>query len=181
MSSVQLVRLEESSERKSFDCGDSDLNEFFFEDSKGHSAQLLAVTYAYEVDGETVAFFSVLNDSIRKQELTRVDYKKLTEGIPHKKNYSSHPAVKIGRFAVAEKFQGQGHGKDLINFIKAFFIIKNKTGCRFITLDAYEGAVGFYNKNGFKYLTIDDEGKTRRQMYLDLKPLASVIPRSIKE
>lgn len=31
-------------------------------------------------------------------------------------------------------------------------ITENKTGCCFITVDAYATAVGFYQKNGFKFL-----------------------------
>lgn len=31
----------------------------------------------------------------------------------------------------------------------AYFIIDNKTGCRFITVDAYRNAIPFYEKNGF--------------------------------
>ena len=31
-------------------------------------------------------------------------------------------------------------------------ITENKTGCCFITVDAYATAVGFYIKNGFKFL-----------------------------
>lgn len=163
-----LKRLEPTSERKPFDCGDSDLNEFFFVDSKGHSKQLLAVTYALESEGDTVAYFSVLNDSIREGDTTKSRFTKILKLIPFKKRYKSHPAVKVGRFAVSKSYQKQKIGTQLMDFIKVFFADRNKTGCRFITVDAYEQAIKFYQKNGFDFLTSKDESEDRRQMYFDL-------------
>jgi ribosomal protein S18 acetylase RimI-like enzyme len=42
-------------------------------------------------------------------------------------------------------------------------------GCRFLTVDAYEQAFGFYQKLGFEFLSSEDEEQPTRQMYLDLK------------
>ena len=39
-----------------------------------------------------------------------------------------------------------------MNFIKLFFLDDNKTGCRYITVDAHINAVSFYTKNGFELL-----------------------------
>lgn len=63
----------------------------------------------------------------------------------------------------------------LMDYIKGFFIKKNKTGCRFITVDAYKAAIEFYQKNGFDFLTTEDKNDNRRQMYFDLYPLSRVI------
>ncbi len=62
-----------------------------------------------------------------------------------------------------------------MDYIKGFFIKKNKTGCRFITVDAYMAAIVFYQKNGFDFLTTEDKDDERRQMYFDLYPLSKVI------
>lgn len=41
---------------------------------------------------------------------------------------------------------------------QTFFLEDNRTGCRFITVDAYRGAVPFYEKNGFtRTLAPEDE------------------------
>ena len=88
--------------------------------------------------------------------------------IPHKKQYFSYPAVKIGRLAVHTEFQKQGFGTQLIDFAKRFFVNKNRTGCRFITVDAYQESLLFYEKNGFEYLTYDDAKERTRLMYFDL-------------
>ena len=50
----------------------------------------------------------------------------------------------------------------------AYFIIDNKTGCRFITVDAYRSAIPFYEKNGFLPLQEEDDGSPTRLMYFDL-------------
>ena len=58
-------------------------------------------------------------------------------------------------------------GTFLLNFIKSYFIIDNKTGCRFLTVDAYANAVPFYFKNGFIPLNEDADSDTRL-LFFDL-------------
>ena len=45
----------------------------------------------------------------------------------------------------------------------------NRTGCRFITVDAYHDAVGFYLKCGFDFISEKDQNEMTRSMYYDLK------------
>ena len=56
----------------------------------------------------------------------------------------------------------------------------NKAGCRFITVDAYAGALDFYYKQGFVPLSKADEGSDTRLLYFDLESLpandASKVP-----
>lgn len=133
--------------RKPFDCGDDDLNEYFLKDSAGHSLYLLSVTYSLETETETVAFFSVLNDRIQKEGGNKGLFAALKIGLPESKQYNSYPAVKVGRFGVNKTHQRTGIGTDVMNFIKMFFVDKQqKTGCRFITIDAYNTAcvIDFY-------------------------------------
>ena len=54
--------------------------------------------------------------------------------------------------------------------IKHAFTNGNRTGCRFITVDAYAEATAFYQKNGFDFFTKRDEHEDTRLMYFDLKP-----------
>ena len=58
-----------------------------------------------------------------------------------------------------------------MNLAKQFFTTENRTGCRLITVDAYNrpDVVTFYEKNGFRFLTSDDADKETRIMYFDLK------------
>lgn len=42
---------------------------------------------------------------------------------------------------------------------------------RFLTVDAYQGVVPFYERNGFKRLTSTEEGDRTCGMYFDMKTL----------
>ncbi|HIZ32032.1 MAG TPA: GNAT family N-acetyltransferase [Candidatus Bacteroides merdigallinarum] len=60
----------------------------------------------------------------------------------------------------------------LIRFIKLYFRTDNKTGCRFITVDAYINAIPFYLKNEFRPMTEADKDDTHTRVLLyDLKRL----------
>lgn len=172
---MQLVRLGAEDERPAFDCGDDDLNEYFEKDSRQSCQELTAVTYAVMQGDDTVAFFSVLNDSLKKEEVGRTSYKRATRPLPAAKQYSSLPAVKIGRLAVASKHQRLGIGCEIIDFIKAWFTMGNKTGCRFVTVDAYRNAIRFYEKNGFVFLGGKDKDEKTRIMYFDLITVARTL------
>lgn len=63
-------------------------------------------------------------------------------------------------------------GSYLIDFIKSYFLMDNKTGCRFLTVDAYAGAVPFYLKNGFIPLNDEDADADTRLLYFDLATIA---------
>ncbi|MBR2771102.1 MAG: GNAT family N-acetyltransferase [Bacteroidales bacterium] len=57
-------------------------------------------------------------------------------------------------------------------FRKRFFVVDNKTGCRFLTVDAYADAVPFYLKNGFVPLNEDDKDDDTRLLYFDLNDVS---------
>jgi GNAT superfamily N-acetyltransferase len=88
--------------------------------------------------------------------------------MPKGKRFKSYPAMKIGRLGVSEKYKGAGIGTMIIDYLKELFISNNRTGCKYITVDAYNLSLSFYEKNGFNYLTQSDEGKATRLMYFDL-------------
>lgn len=53
------------------------------------------------------------------------------------------------------------------------FVIENKESCRFLTVNAYLEAVPFYEKNGFRFLTAEDDDPHTRVMYFDLLDLVA--------
>lgn len=94
----------------------------------------------------------------------------------------------IGRLGVNDKYKNKGVGRELMNFIKSWFIdAENKTGCRFVVVDSYneEVPLAFYQRNGFQFLfsTINQEKEymglsedytlKTRLMYFDLILLSS--------
>ncbi|GHT14425.1 hypothetical protein FACS189426_20720 [Bacteroidia bacterium] len=89
--------------------------------------------------------------------------------IPNPKRRKNYPAIKIGRLAVSEKFEKQGIGGFILDSVKNLLLGRMDVACRFITVDAYQTAFHFYQKNGFEFLSTQDENDSTRLMYFDLK------------
>jgi GNAT superfamily N-acetyltransferase len=169
LSQYSLFRLTPEYKIKDFNCNDTDLNEYFHQDAINYTNQLMAVTYVLENKDKTIGFFSVANDKIQIIDNKSV-WNRLNRKVSNEKRRTSYPAVKVGRLGIDEKFQGKGVGTMLIRFIKEFFLLGNKTGCRFITVDAYNNpqTIEFYKKNGFDFFLTDDSREKTRLMFYDL-------------
>jgi hypothetical protein len=174
-----------------FDCGHKDLNDFFANDAILYNAELLGKTYCFTLDANPsiiVCAFTVSNDSIKTTNLPNARKKRVLREIPHEKQMRSYPAVLIGRLGVNTNFRYVAGeelrtGVQLMDFIKSWFIDStNKTGCRFVVVDAYNEFIPlrYYEKNGFVYLfSSEDQEKEftglpetadlkTRLMYFDL-------------
>lgn len=176
MDGLEFVRLGIDDERDpDFDCGVPDLNEFFFDDSKANCRELLAVTYAWRLKDKTIAYFSVSNDAITSQDVE--NFNRFRRMLPNRKRYKTMPAVKIGRFAVHKDYKKQKYGSKIMDFIKIWFVTGNKTGCRFVIVDALNkvDVLPFYENNGFSYLTEKDKSDHTRLMYFDLMQISHVV------
>lgn len=175
LNDIRIYRIEagENFGAGSFDCGDEDLNEFILKEANVYRDELLAVSYAV-VDRsteKTVAYFSLANDRVslsdfeNKTEFNRFRKKRFV----NEKRLKSYPAAKICRLGVDVSAKGLHIGSQLLDFMKSYFITDNKTGCRFLTVDAYAAAIPFYEKNGFISLNSDDEDSSTQLLYFDLK------------
>lgn len=167
---MELRVLKEETEIKSFDCGDTDLNDFIFHDAKQFYDKRIGKTFLL-MDGENVAaYFCLLNDKITKVETSNSAWRRVKKLFPHDKHFSSYPAVKIGRLAVSIDYHGAGLGSKLISIIRhSLYKEETLSIFRFLTVDAYLSAVPFYLKNGFNLLVPDDGDKHTRLMYYDMK------------
>ncbi len=162
---LRVVRLSPDYEFKPFDCGNDDLNEFLFNDSKDYLKALLAVTYIIETEDDTVAYFSVSNDKITTMETRKSLWRKIKSKFDHRKHRRDYPAVKVARLAVNKKYQNSYVGTYIMDFIKQMFVKNNRTGCAFITVDALQEALNFYIKNGFRQLDTDQADSTVHMYY----------------
>jgi GNAT superfamily N-acetyltransferase len=157
------------SEFDNFDCGNDDLNDFIRGDAARHQAELIAETYSFgygEAPNLPLAFISLSNDTIRwRGSQIQMDT------IPENLRYTELPAVKIGRLGVRREYQCKDVGTALINLVKELFRRDNRTGCRFMTVDAYneQPVLRFYEKNGFDFYHDRDLSKRTRIMFFDLK------------
>jgi GNAT superfamily N-acetyltransferase len=170
---ARLIRLTSEHIIKPFNCGDSDLNTFLYQEAKDYLKCLMYVTYILETPDKTIAFYCVSNDLLRLSMASHREFKsKLRKNASANVRYTlfewnEFPAVKIGRFAVDEDYQGQKIGTSLLDAIIYSFTTNNKTGCTFITVNAINNkrTTKFYIKNGFTFLTQSDTNKESRQMY----------------
>ena len=176
-SAMIVVKLEEQDSVKSFDCGDDDLNDFILHESPLYRKEKLAVTYvlkeADDLANEHIkAFFSLSNDRISISDFdSKTKYNRFSRRFNNHKRLKSYPAAKIGRLGVSESLKGMNIGSMLLKFIKLYFTTDNKTGCRFITVDAYAAAIPFYLRNGFVPLNEEDADEPTRLLYFDLNDL----------
>ena len=79
---------------------------------------------------------------------------------------------RIRRLQQGERIESFDCGDaDLNDFIKSYFLVDNKTGCRFVTVDAYIDAVPFYEHNDFQHLKGHDEDLITRLLFYDLNDM----------
>ena len=93
--------------------------------------------------------------------------------------YTTIPALKIARLAVATDYQHQGIGKLLVQFSAYIGMqIQKLSGIALITLDCYEHRVSFYESIGFVKNMIQPVNlpyDTSISMRLDLRKYLSQI------
>ena len=112
ISDFQLHKLEDNSQIKSFECEDSDLNDFLFEDALNYHLQLMGVTYLIidKSKDHIVAYYTLINDKITRDENERSIWNRLSRTLPNSKRRKHYPAVKIGRLAVDKNYSKYGYG-----------------------------------------------------------------------
>ena len=107
-----------------------------------------------------VAAFSLANSSVRVDNMPKSKRNKLNRKIPFSKQRSQYPAVLVAQLAVFDDFGGKNIGKEVLDFIKSWFIDPlNKTGCRYVIVDAVNTpkVLQFYIDNGFDFIFSSDE------------------------
>lgn len=142
----------------SFSCGNVDLDNFFTNKSIKYEEELLGKSYCFVLDDSPcviVCAFTISNDSIDTYILPNSRSKKVKNPIPHEKHMRRYPSVLIGKLGVNIHYSNKGIGTELMNFIKSWFVSpSNKTGCRYIIVDAYNNdkMLNYYINNGFEFL-----------------------------
>lgn len=151
-------QIEVGADIKSFDCRDTDLNDFLFSDAINYYKSMMALTYLLEdpAADKTVAYYSLLNDKIVFDPGERKLWNRLNRRVANSKRRKEYPAVKIGRLAISKDYAGRHIGRTILLQIKHIFATMRRSACRFITVDAYAAAVPFYEKCGFMFLSEKD-------------------------
>lgn len=155
---------------------DRDLDGFIHQDAERHHQDRIAVTYAL-TDMMTpdfpLGFATLQNDAIVAES------GELPE-IAGRYPYASYPAVKIGRFGIRLEYQQNKTlrlGSLFLFMFKNLLLHENRTGCRFISVDARRDkknkvdTTAFYEKNGFALLPCREKTSRYIPMYFDLMRL----------
>lgn len=186
LENCKFCELEESvlRENNGFTCADNNITVFFTKEYADYAYQLLGKSYCFveQEKKQIVCAFTVANSSIRADLLPNSRRNKLNRQIPNEKRRSQYPAVLIGQLAVGNQYKGLHIGNELLDFIKSWFIDPlNKTGCRYIVVDALNNPkiLDFYQRNGFNFLflTEDEERKflhiirQKNNVVYDIQPL----------
>ena len=146
-----------------FSCGNDDLDDFFANDAVRYAKFLMGKTYCFRVNSDLSEFacmFTLSNDSIRIYDLPRGRRDHMRSLTHHEKPLRRYPGVLVGRLGVNVELGGMGIGSETLDFIKGWFSSRdNKTGCRFVIVDAVNDprVVSFYAKNGFNPLFSSEE------------------------
>lgn len=162
-----------------FSCGESDLDEFFLNDSFYYNEEMLGKTYCYVTVKKPytiVSLFTLANDSIKTTHYDKSTKNRLNRSIPNSKRGKSYPATLIGRLGVNVNYQGKGFhiGTQVLDMLKTWFRDDdNKTGCRFLVVDAYNSqrTLRFYENNGFKFLHKDENEERLYNHFSSDEPL----------
>jgi len=167
-----------------FDCGNTDLNDFFNRDALLYKRQMLSQTcfFRHNSSGAVVCVFSFSASSIKTADLPGSRRKKVKELVPHEKSLKSYPGILIGRLGVSTQYSGQGVGMQLIGFIKDFCLSNFPDFVRYLLVDAYNepAVIRFYRKSDFalvfsteeqekaNYRQLPDEALQTRYMFYDM-------------
>ena len=171
----QLQRITNTVAQLPFCCGDEALERFYHQEAVLYADARLGKTYVFLDNSSTVtkvvAFFTVSNDSVKTSFIPKISTNRVQRKIPGQKHLRTYPAVMIGRLGVAKEYQGSSYhiGQQVINYLKSWFVEEdNKTGCRFMVVDAYNNdrTLNFYIRNGFKFLYSNEE-QERIELQID--------------
>jgi len=150
---------------KNFECEVPELNYYFQNNALDNENELISKNYVFirKNDNFPCALFTISNAEIKSSIETDMV---MSENC----KYKSYPAVRIGRLAVHKEVSRQGIGSKLLLFIKIWFSLSNKTGCRYILVDSRKEAVVFYKKNGFEEYLGNETASKYPVLIFDLMP-----------
>lgn len=159
-----------------FTCGDDDLDDFLRTDAMRLQEQNVVRTFLAFYKSTLVGYIALLADAV---ELKPSERKKLAL---HFRDHPIVPALKIARIGVSATFRTlhRGAGEALMFFAYSEALaLAEHIGIRLLTLDAYPGSIGFYERHGFvRNQAKTHEAKAHPSMRFDL--FAPTIPEWVK-
>ena len=171
---VRMMTEDDYQALSNFSCGEDALDNFFHSEVKECVERRYLAAYSVLLDNEIVGAFTLMNDALMvKTQYDREDFfydlqfEASEDMIDFFLRQSSYPAVNIGHLGTSCKYQSQGIGSVIIDFVVATFQEYRQSGCQFLTVDALNNprTNHFYIKKGFNYQTNCDSTALTRRMY----------------
>jgi len=141
-------------DRESFSSGVPALDNYLKRQARQDAQKDLAVPYVLRAaHSPTILGFYTLSTAAIEPAALPVD---AARRLPR---YPTLPAIRIGRLAVDEHYQGQGLGRLLlIHALRQSLIIAQTIGVLAVVVDAKDaGATRFYEKHGFRHFADRDQ------------------------
>ena len=89
-----LRKLNEGETIQSFNCGDTELNDFIINKAAKYRDELLAVSYVLEENDSPIAYFSLSNDNLSYEKFQqKTSFNRLNRAIDNAKRMKQYPAV----------------------------------------------------------------------------------------
>lgn len=136
---------------QAFRCGKPHLDQFLVSSSRDLDADRLGLTHIafhQDVPGTVIGYYTLSNDGLPLKTSEQDEL-----GVKSAINLSVFPAVKLGRLAVAQHWQGQGVGRQLMQLVLGQVL--DRTACsaaRLLVVDADNDppVLAFYKGLGFQ-------------------------------
>lgn len=144
--SLRVQLLDSSHDRSTFDCGESDLNEFLKRYARQNDKRNISRTYVLTEDNqpEIIGYYTICTGSVSFQSMP----KDLARKLPR----YPIPTAHIGRLAIDSQRQGKGLGGILLaDALKRIRKTADVIGINVVTVQAlHANAAKFYKAHGFK-------------------------------
>lgn len=142
-----VLPLNDKHDRKSFDCGDADLNVWLKQTARQHKAKGVSSTFVMvsdETSVEILGFYAISLAELVNANLPEQYGKRL----PHKV-----PVFRLGRLATALSHQGKGIGEFMLfDVIDRATRVAGEVGGIGLVVNAKHSAVEFYQRYGFEQM-----------------------------
>ena len=142
-----FLPLNSQHDRKGFDCGNDDLNRWFYQVARQHKDRGVSSTFVAVSDNtsaEVLGYYAITVAELMNVDLPEQYRKRLPERIP---------VFRLGRLAVSVRHKGQRIGESLLfDAIDRITRISQEVGGVGIVVNAKPSAIDFYKQYGFEQM-----------------------------
>lgn len=144
---MRVLPLNDGHDRKGFDCGDVELNDWLSQTARQHKEKGVSSTFvavAGETSAEVLGFYAISLAELVNADLPAQYRKRLPTKLP---------VFRLGRLATAKRHQGKGIGEHMLfDAIDRVTRIAQELGGIGLVVNAKQSALEFYKRYGFEQM-----------------------------